>query len=116
MEWMPFILIGVALLLVGFFSGIETTFISISKLSVELRKKQGNYSGRVWASFLEKPARFIVTALVISNILLVVYGLLWSDVLSSVWKYWHIQNPYIILAVETFIATFILIFIQFIRP
>ena len=114
MEWMPVILIGVALLLVGFFSGIETAFISISKLSIELRKKQGSYSGKIWSSFLEKPARFIVTALLISNILLVVYGLLWSDVLSSVWKYWHIGNPYIILAVETFIATFILIFIEFI--
>jgi CBS domain containing-hemolysin-like protein len=102
------------LLLVGFFSGIETAFISISKLSIELRKKQGSYSGKIWSSFLEKPARFIVTALLISNILLVVYGLLWSDVLSSVWKYWHIGNSYIILAVETFIATFILIFIEFI--
>ena len=114
MEWMPVILIAVVLLLVGFFSGIETAFISISKLSVELRKKQGNYSGRVWASFLEKPARFIVTALLISNILLVGYGLLWSNVLSSVWKYWHIENPYIILAAETFIATLILIFIEFV--
>ena len=114
MEWMPVILIAVVLLLVGFFSGIETAFISISKLSVELRKKQGNYSGRLWASFLEKPARFIVTALLISNILLVGYGLLWSNVLSSVWKYWHIENPYIILAAETFIATLILIFIEFV--
>lgn len=114
MDWTSVILIGSALLLVGFFSGIETAFISISKLSIEIRKKQGSYSGRVWASFLGKPARFMVTALLISNILLVTYGLLWSDALSGFWKSWQIENPYIILAAETFIATLILIFIEFI--
>lgn len=114
MDWITIISIIAALLLVGFFSGIETAFISVSKISIELRKKQGNYSGKVWSKFLEKPARFIVTVLLISNILLVVYGLLWFDVLSSVWEYWGIENPYIILATETLIATFVLILVEFI--
>lgn len=114
MDWMPIILIIAALLLIGFFSGIETAFISVSKLSIDLRKKQGAYAGRIWSAFLEKPARFIVTALLISNVLLVTYGLLWSGVLSGVWKYWQIKNPYIILAAETLIATLLLIFIEFI--
>jgi putative hemolysin len=114
MDWITFIPIAIALLVIGFFSGIEIAFISANKLSVELRKKQGSYSGRIWSIFLSKPARFIVTTLLITNILLVIYGLLWDGVMSVVWDYWAIDNPYIILAAEIVVATFILLFFQFI--
>jgi putative hemolysin len=114
MDWTPIIAIAAALLLIGFFSGIETAFVSVNKLSIELKKKQGTYSGKIWSSFLEQPARFIGTTLLIFNTLLVIYGLLWSDVLASVWHYWGIENPYIHLAAETLIATLILLLIEFI--
>jgi len=114
MDWTIIISISIALLLIGFFSGIEIAFISVNKLSIELKKKQGSYTGRIWSAFMEKPARFIGTTLLIFNILLVIYGLLWSNVLGSVWKYWDIKNPYITLAAETFISTFILLFFEFI--
>ena len=112
MDWLTFVPIIVALLLIGFFSGIESVFISANKLSVELSKKQGNYSGKNWAYFLQKPARFIVTMLLTINILFVIYGLLWTGVLSGLWDYWSIDNQYIILAVETLILTFFLILFQ----
>jgi putative hemolysin len=83
-------------------------------LSIELKKKQGSYTGKIWSAFMENPARFIGTTLLIFNILLVIYGLLWSDVLESVWIYWGIENPYIKLASETVISTFILLFFEFI--
>ena len=114
MDWTTIIAITIALLLIGFFSGIEIAFISVSKLSIELKRKQGTYTGKIWSAFMEKPARFIVTTLLIFNILLVIYGLLWSDVLGSVWKYWGIKNPYILLAAETLISTLILLFFEFI--
>lgn len=114
MDWMTFIPILIALLVIGFFSGIEIAFISANKLSVELRKKQGSYSGRIWSIFLSKPALFIVTTLLITNILLVIYGLLWYGVLSVVWDYWEIDNPYIILTAEIIVGAFILLFFQFI--
>ena len=78
MDWIAIIPIVIALLLIGFFSGIEVVFISANKLSIELRKKQGNYSGKTWSLFLETPARFIITILIISNILLAIYALLAS--------------------------------------
>lgn len=112
MDWLTFVPIIIALLLIGFFSGIESVFISANKLSVELSKKQGNYSGKSWAFFLQKPARFIVTMLLTINILFVIYGLLWTGVLSGLWEYWSIDNQYIILAVETLILTFFLILFQ----
>jgi CBS domain containing-hemolysin-like protein len=112
MNWIPIIPIIIALLLIGFFSGIEMVFISANKLSIELRKKQRNYSGKTWSFFLESPALFIVTILLITNILLVIYVLLGSTQLASVWKYWSIENQYIILAAETIVASVILIFFE----
>ena len=112
MDWIAIIPIAIALLLIGFFSGIEVVFISANKLSIELRKKQGKYSGRTWSFFLENPARFIISILIISNILVVIYALLASAQLESAWQYVSIDNPYIILAAETIISTIILVFFQ----
>ncbi|MBA2563498.1 MAG: HlyC/CorC family transporter [Chitinophagaceae bacterium] len=114
MDWMALIAIALALILIGFFAGVEIAFVSASKLSVELKKKQGSYSGRIWAGYMEKPARFIGTTLIALNILLVVYGLLWSDILTGFWKFWRIDNFYVKLVVETCAATFILLFFEFI--
>lgn len=114
MDWIPIAAIISAALLIGFFSGIEIAFISVSKLSVELRKKQGHYSGKIWSSFIEKPARFIGTSLLVVNLFLVIYVLLWNKALESVWIYWGFENPYVQLAVGTFIAAFALIFVIFI--
>lgn len=112
MNWIPVIPIIIALFLIGFFSGIEVVFISANKLSIELRKKQGSYSGKTWSFFLESPALFIVTVLLITHVLLVVYVLLGSTQLASVWKYWSIENQYIILAAETIVASVILTFFE----
>ncbi len=46
MDWMSLIAIVISLVLIGFFSGIEIAFVSVSKLSIELRKKQGSYAGK----------------------------------------------------------------------
>ena len=114
MDWMALISMGLALILIGFFAGVEIAFVSASKLSIELKKKQGSYSGKIWASFMEKPARFIGTTLIALNILLVVYGLLWSDLLSTFWKFCGVSNFYIKLVFETVASTFILLFFEFI--
>ncbi len=114
MDWTAVIAIIVSLILIGFFAGVEIAFVSVSKLSVELKKKQGTYVGRIWASYMEKPARFIGTTLIALNILVVVYGLLWSDILVGFWKFWHMDNAYLKLAAETLLSTFILLFFEFI--
>ncbi|MEO6330362.1 MAG: hemolysin family protein [Ginsengibacter sp.] len=114
MDWNAIIAMALALILIGFFSGIEMAFISANKLSVELKKKQGSYSGRIWAAYMEKPARFIGTTLICLNILLVAYGLLWSDILTGFWKFWGINNFYIRLIAETCASAFILLFFEFI--
>ncbi|MGG9970551.1 hemolysin family protein [Ferruginibacter sp. SUN002] len=108
-----------SLIFIGFFSGIEIAFVSANKLSIELRKKQGTFSGKTWGEYAEHPARFIGTTLVGFNILLVVYGLLWSSFMAPFWdlKFWkgfNTNNPYVRLVVETIISTFCLLFFEFI--
>ena len=114
MDWNSIIAIAVSLVLIGFFAGIEIAFVSVNKLSIELRKKQGSYPGRTWAAFMENPSRFIGTTLIALNILMVIYGLLWSNILNSVWKYWGITNPFVKLSVETIISTTLLLIFEFI--
>ena len=114
MDWTALLAIIISLILIGFFAGVEIAFISVSKLSVELKKKQGSYSGKIWSVYMERPARFIGTTLIALNILMVIYGLLWSDILTGFWKFWGVSNFYVKLLAETLLATFILLFFEFI--
>jgi len=103
------------ILLMGFFAGTEIAFISANKLNIELRKKQGKFSGQILARFMENPAEFIGTSLVGVNVLLVVYGLLAAEVTNKVLIYYHIDlSEYPKLVLDTCLATFvILIFAEF---
>jgi putative hemolysin len=122
MDWIALFAIIISLLLIGFFSGLEIAFVSANKLSIELRKKQGSYSGRTWGDFADKPARFIGTMLVSVNIVLVVYGLLVGEFLYPLWHYIELKLPvaladyvkYIKLLVETILSTLIVLFIEFV--
>ncbi|MBX2906793.1 MAG: HlyC/CorC family transporter [Taibaiella sp.] len=103
------------ILLIGFFAGMEIAFISANKLNIELRKKQGRYSGRILAGFMENPAEFIGTALVGVNVILVVYGMITSQLTEQIFEHFHIVLPeYAKLAIDTLFATIvILIFAEF---
>ena len=121
MDWISLIAILLSLLLIGFFAGIEIAFISANKLTIELKKKQGNFSGKTWGKYNENPARFIGTMLVGINIVLVVYGLLIGNILLPVWS-WIKEaagagaSPYVDffrIVVETVLSTCILLFVEF---
>jgi putative hemolysin len=103
------------ILLIGFFAGMEIAFISVNKLNIELLKKQGRYSGKILARFMENPAEFIGTALVGVNIILVIYGLLTSQLTTKLLEHYDIVLPqYAKLFVDTFLATIIiLVFAEF---
>ena len=62
------------ILLIGFFAGTEIAFISANKLNIELRKKQGKFSGQILARFMDNPSEFIGTSLVGVNVFVVIYG------------------------------------------
>jgi putative hemolysin len=116
MDLIALLAIFISLLLIGFCSGIEIAFVTSNKLSIELRKKQGLYSGRIWSNYADKPAQFIGTTIIGFNILLVVYGLLWSTFMHDFWynAIFKIDNDYVHLIFETIISTAILLFFEFI--
>lgn len=103
------------ILLIGFFAGTEIAFISANKLNIELRKKQGKVSGQILARFMENPAEFIGTSLVGVNVIVVVYGLLASQLTEQLFAHYHIQvAEYTKLIIDTLLATLvILIFAEF---
>ncbi len=121
MDWIAFIAIIASLVLIGFFAGIEIAFVSANKLSIELNRKQGTKSGKLWGFYADRPARFIGTTLVGLNLVFVVYGLLVVDMLSPIWQWIEKQLPatltesvkYIKLFVETILSTLIVLFVEF---
>lgn len=122
MDPIALLAIIISLLFMGFLSGIEIAFISANKLSIELNKKQGTYSGKLWSRYAERPAHFITTILVAINVLLVVYGLLVGDMLFPVWQWIERHIPqsatayvkWIKLLVETILSTSIFLIVEFV--
>jgi putative hemolysin len=108
--------IVVSLILIGFFAGYEIAFISANRLSIELKKKQGLRSGIILSNFMESPAKFIGTCLIGLNIVLVVYGLLFTSFLKGIaWNPLEVENEYLKLIIDTIISTFVvLVFGEFI--
>lgn len=121
MDWITLIPIIVSLLLIGFFSGIEIAFGSANKLSIELRKKQGNISGKIWSRFSDEPAKFVGSTLVGVSIFMVIYGLLVGQKLFPIWSWIEKNLPkalanyvvYTKLLVETVLSTAIILFVEF---
>ena len=82
------VLLGIiiAFLLAGFFAGVEVGFVSLNRLSVELRKKQKSKSAILLSSYLDEPAKFISAMIVGIIISLTIYGLLIDELLVPLWK------------------------------
>ncbi|MBU3713556.1 MAG: DUF21 domain-containing protein, partial [Ferruginibacter sp.] len=93
MEWISILAIVFSIILIGFLSGIELIFLSANKLSLELNKKKGTFSGKTWGGFSEKPTKFISTILVSLTFLMIIYGLLIGDFLFPVWEWIEKKLP-----------------------
>lgn len=83
------LLIGIiiAFLLGGFFAGVEVGFVSLNRLSIELKKKQRSKNAYVLSAFLDEPSRFISGMIVGICISVVIYGMLIDQLLTPLWKY-----------------------------
>lgn len=111
-ELYTIIWIAVTLILIGFFAGYEIAFVSANRLSIELKKKQGKRSGILLSNFMEHPARFIGTCLVGLNMFLVIYGLLFDELLKmTLWNPLHIHNEYLKLGFDTFLSAIVVLVI-----
>lgn len=106
------------ILLIGFFAGTEIAFLSVNRINIELRKKQGTLTGRILGGFMEHPATFIGTSLVGVHLMLVLYGIKMTELNEQ----WFRQLPaagafqYLRLAVNTLIATAVILLFAELLP
>lgn len=113
--WNSIVFFILTLLIMGFFAGIEMAFLSANRLSLEIKKKQGDRSLEILSGFLDSPARFLGTTLLGFNIFLVFLSLQISTVMEPIWKYFRIGSDTVHIIVEIVLATFIvLLFAEFI--
>jgi putative hemolysin len=105
-----------SVILIGFFSGYEIGFVSANRLSLELKKKQGSRSGKIIAGFLEAPTQFIGTCLIGLNISLVVFGILFEEVLHThIWSKFGLGDGAILFG-NTLVSTLVILFIGELVP
>ncbi len=105
-----------SIILIGFFSGYEIGFVSANRLSLELKKKQGSRSGKIIAGFLEAPTQFIGTCLIGVNISLVVFGILFEELLHThIWSKFGLGDGAILVG-NTLVSTLVILFIGELVP
>jgi CBS domain containing-hemolysin-like protein len=108
-----FIILGT---LVGcaFYSGVEIAFLTSNKLKIELDKKQGVFGASILSSLVGKPKLFLAMLLVGNNISLVIYGIVFGDVLttmleSSFPSLNEVVGSYGVLILQTIISTLVVL-------
>lgn len=108
------VLIVSSLLASALFSGIETAFMSTSRLKIELKNAQNDPTGALLSGFVRQTPRVISTILVGNTIALVLYGLSIGLLLGDVFEYWGWVDPHrdhlALLALQTGFATLVLLY------
>ncbi|MBR5184161.1 MAG: HlyC/CorC family transporter, partial [Bacteroidales bacterium] len=98
-----------ALIFSAFFSGYEISFLSANKLKIELDRKQGRGYARLMDRFLKAPELVISTLLVGNNVAIVIYGMAAAKILDPVIEKYLTTSVGGILAIETIVATLIVL-------
>lgn len=79
----PTIITVLSLLFLTFFSGLETAFVSVNKLRIEIDTKQGSIVSGIHKYFAKNASRYISALLLGSSISVIVFVLYFSDLLAS---------------------------------
>ncbi|MDR1172476.1 MAG: hemolysin family protein [Bacteroidales bacterium] len=99
-----------SLLFAAFFSGMETAFMSASRLKIELNRKQGKFPSAIIAIYTRHPAQYLSTVMVGYHIAMVIYGV------AFVWWLVPVVSehvPYVAVALVIAIAVASLAFFLF---
>ncbi len=109
------LIILLAIILSAFFSGMEIAFIASNKLRVELDRKQGVFGSEIVKLFTDNPGQYIATMLIGNNISLVIYGLVFSSLLSPL-LIPVFESDLVILIVNTITSTAIILLVAEFLP
>ncbi|MFZ1704070.1 MAG: hemolysin family protein [Saprospiraceae bacterium] len=105
------LLVIVALLLSGFFSGVEIAYLSANKLSIEVFKNKDSKKGKILTSLYNDPKSFLSTLLVGNNISLVMFTIFMTSLTQPVLNNILSLNPAVIGLINTFILTIIVLLV-----
>ncbi len=101
------ITIVIALILSAFCSGMEIAFLSSNKLRIEV-EKDSSLTDRILQLFVDNPQQYITTLLVGNNIVLVIFSMKMSELLTPIFEQW-MSNGAMISLIVTIIATLIVL-------
>ena len=110
-----------AILTAGFFAGAEAAFVTVDRLPVELRRRQGDPGALVISRHLDRPAAFMATLYIGLHTSAVIYGLLIGEFLQPAWiwtcEWLDLKGaafiPFARLLFDTFIAATALLVVFF---
>jgi CBS domain containing-hemolysin-like protein len=108
-------IIVLAIIFSAFFSGMEIAFVASNKLRIELDIKQGVFGSQILKLFTNNPGHYIATMLIGNNIALVIFGLVFSNLLgpplSTV-----VDSDLLILIIKTLISTLLILLVAEFLP
>ena len=102
-------LVFITLLLSAFFSGSEIAYLSANKLSIEVLKNKGEGKGRILADLYRDPKSFLSTMLVGNNIVLVMYTILFSSIVTPLLEIVLPAGSFVVSFLTTLILTFVIL-------
>ncbi|NCB07841.1 MAG: HlyC/CorC family transporter [Bacteroidia bacterium] len=108
------IIILVAILLLTFFSGMETAYISANKLRLELDKNSNPLNSKVLKLITADSGHYSATILIGNLLSMVIYGIAITGLLGPFFREFT-QSIFVNLLIQTLVAAFILlVFAEFI--
>ena len=99
-----------SIILSAFFSGMEIAFVASNRLRIELDRKQGVFGSEILKLFTNNPGQYLATMLIGNNISLVIYGLIFSKLLSPPLSA-IFPSGIVVLIVNTIISTALILFV-----
>ena len=100
-----FIVFLITLLGMALLAGLEMSFYSANRMTLELRRRQNPDALKRLDPLLESPARLLGSTLVGFQLLLVLLALQINDVMQPLWSYAHIESNTLQLLIEIAITT-----------
>jgi putative hemolysin len=103
------ILVLIMILLSGLFSGSEIAYLSANKLSIEVLKNKSSKRGQILTELYNDPKTFLSTILVGNNVVLVIYTILFSSLITPALEMILPAGNFAISLVTTLILTIIIL-------